>query len=227
VWVLVVEDERRMAELLRKGLEREGMTAALAFDGPTGLEAARTRDYDAIVLDVMLPGLDGVTVARRLRAEAIATPILLLTARDTTADIVKGLTLGADDYLTKPFAFDVLLARLRALVRRRTPGVGVQLSAADLVLDPVTREVLRANQRLLLTRTEFQLLEVLLRRKGRVVPRQTLIEAVWGWHKDVEPNTLEVFIRQLRSKVDQDFEPKLIQTIRGIGYSLREGGANE
>jgi DNA-binding response OmpR family regulator len=175
----------------------------------------------------MLPGMDGVTVARRLRAEAIATPILLLTARDTTADIVKGLTLGADDYLTKPFAFDVLLARLRALVRRRTPGAGVQLSAADLALDPVTREVSRANQRLPLTRTEFQLLEVLLRRKGRVVPRQTLIEAVWGWHKDVEPNTLEVFIRQLRSKVDQDFEPKLIQTIRGIGYSLREGGANE
>ncbi len=210
MWVLIAEDEKRMADTLRKGLEREGMSIALAFDGPSGLEAARGREFDVIVLDVMLPGMDGFQVTRQLRSEGIGIPILLLTARDTTGDIVKGLSLGADDYLTKPFSFEVLLARLHALSRRTTVTRAPQLQFSDLTLDPATRDVFRSGRKIPLTRTEYILLETLVRRSGKVVTRETLMEAVWGWDTDIENNTLEVFIRQLRGKVDRESSRKLI-----------------
>jgi DNA-binding response OmpR family regulator len=225
VWVLIVEDEKRMAETLRKGLDREGMSIALAFDGPSALEAALGRDFDVIVLDIMLPGLTGLQVTRKLRAQGVGTPILMLTARDTSADIVDGLSQGADDYLTKPFAFEVLLARLHALSRRGIPSRPSQLRYADLALDPITRDVSRGDRKLSLTRTEYILLEMLLRRSGMVLSRETLIEGVWGFEAEVENNTLEVFIGQLRAKVDRDSSNKLIHTIRGVGYVLRDDEA--
>ena len=224
MWVWIVEDEKRMAETLRKGLEREGMSIALAVDGLSGREAARGRNFDVIVLDVMLPGLDGFSVTRKLRAQGVATPILMLTARDTSQDIVNGLSQGADDYLTKPFAFEVLLARLHALSRRNLPLRAPWLQLADLTLNPVTREVLRGGRKLSLTKTEYALLEMLLRRSGMVLSRETLIEGVWGFDAEVEDNTLEVFIGQLRAKVDRESPIKLIHTIRGVGYVIREEG---
>jgi DNA-binding response OmpR family regulator len=175
-----------------------------------------------IVLDIMLPGLDGFQVARRLRSEGVSTPILMLTARDATPDIVQGLDLGGDDYLTKPFSFEVLLARIRALLRRGPAPARVQLRIGPLVLDPAAHEVYRGQERIPLTRTEFHLLEFLMRRPGQVVPRDTLIEAVWGYDRDIESNTLDAFIRLLRSKVEGKDGPKLIQTVRGVGYVVRE-----
>jgi DNA-binding response OmpR family regulator len=220
--LLVVEDERRMAELLRKGLEEEGYVVAVAFDGPTGLATARASSFELILLDIMLPGLDGFQVARQLRGEGVTTPILMLTARDATPDIVQGLDLGGDDYLTKPFSFEVLLARIRALLRRGPAPAGVQLRIGSLVLDPATHEVYRGDERIPLTRTEFHLLEFLMRTPGQVVPRGTLIEAVWGYDRDIESNTLDAFIRLLRSKLEGKEGPKLIQTVRGVGYVIRE-----
>jgi DNA-binding response OmpR family regulator len=220
--VLVVEDETRLAALLRKGLEREGYAVALASDGPEAVELGQALELDLIVLDVMLPKLDGYEVARRLRAAAVRTPILMLTARDATPDVVRGLDCGADDYLTKPFAFDVLLARLRALARRGPAVQPVHLVVADLTLNPATREVARKRIRIPLTKTEFGLLEFLMRRSGQVIPRDVLIEAVWGFENDIESNTLDAFIRLLRRKIDQPGLTKLIHTVRGIGYCVRE-----
>ena len=220
--LLVVEDERRMAELLRKGLEEEGYVVAVALDGPTGLATARASSFELILLDIMLPGLDGFQVARQLRGEGVTTPILMLTARDATPDIVQGLDLGGDDYLTKPFSFEVLLARIRALLRRGPAPARVQLRIGPLVLDPAAHEVYRGQERIPLTRTEFHLLEFLMRRPGQVVPRGTLIEAVWGYDRDIESNTLDAFIRLLRSKLEGKEGPKLIQTVRGVGYVIRE-----
>jgi two-component system, OmpR family, response regulator MprA len=219
--VLVVEDERRMAELLRQGLQEEGHSVLLAFDGKEGLAMAEAHAFDAIVLDVMLPGMDGFSIARNLRAARNQTPILMLTARDAGGDIVAGLNLGADDYLVKPFSFDVLLARLRAVSRRGPIPQPVPLQFQDLTLHPASREVSRGGRRLLLTRTEYSLLELLLRRAGRVVTRENLIEAVWGFDSDVRGNTLDAFIRLVRDKVDVAGEPKLIHTVRGVGYCLR------
>jgi len=221
--VLVVEDERRMGELLRQGLEEEGHSVVLAANGRDGLEMAQSHAFDAIVLDVMLPALDGFSVARKLRAARNQTPILMLTARDAAADVVEGLNLGADDYLVKPFSFDVLLARLRAVSRRGAIPEPVPLRAADLTLNPASREVMRGGRRIALTRTEYSLLELLMKRCGRVVARENLIEAVWGFDSDVRSNTLDAFIRLLREKVDAAGDSKLIHTVRGVGYSLREG----
>ena len=221
--VLIVEDERKMAELLKKGLEEENHSASLAHDGPAGLEMAELYEFDAVVLDIMLPGMDGFEVARRLRRNKNRTPILMLTARDAVPDIVKGLDVGADDYLTKPFAFEEFLARLRSVARRGSTPRPTRLQVADLVLDPATHQILRGDQELHLTPTEYRLLDVLVRRAGRVVPRGTLVEAVWGFDQDVEENTLDAFVRLLRTKVDRDFEHKLIHTVRGVGYSIREG----
>jgi DNA-binding response OmpR family regulator len=220
--LLVVEDEKRMAELLRKGLEEEGYVVAVALYGPTGLATARTCAFELILLDIMLPGIDGFQVARHLRSEGVSTPILMLTARDATPDIVQGLDLGADDYLTKPFSFDVLLARIRALLRRGPAPVATQLRIGPLRLDPAAHEVYRGEERIPLTRTEFHLLEHLMRHPGQVVPRGTLIEAVWGYDRDIESNTLDAFIRLLRSKVEGKDGPRLIQTVRGVGYVIRE-----
>lgn len=219
--VLVVEDERRMAELLRQGLEEEGHSVVVAGNGRDGLDIASSHPFDAIVLDVMLPGLDGFSVARKLRAARNQTPILMLTARDATHDIVEGLNLGADDYLVKPFSFEVLLARLRAVSRRGAIAQPPVLQVADLSLDPSAREVSRAGRKIALTRTEFGLLELLMKRAGRVVTRENLIETVWGFDSDVRSNTLDAFIRLLRDKVDSAGETKLIQTVRGVGYCLR------
>jgi DNA-binding response OmpR family regulator len=219
--VLVVEDEHRMAELLRQGLEEEGHSVVSAGNGRDALAMAESYSFDAIVLDVMLPGLDGFSVARKLRAARNQTPILMLTARDATRDLVEGLNLGADDYLIKPFSFDVLLARLRAVSRRGPIPQPVTMQVADLTLNPAGREVTRKGRRIPLTRTEYSLLELLMKRAGRVVARENLIEAVWGFDTDVRNNTLDAFIRLLREKVDVPGEIKLIHTVRGVGYCLR------
>jgi two-component system response regulator MprA len=216
--ILIVEDERQMAEVMRQGLTEEGHAVDAAFTGPDGLALADHGGYDAIVLDVMLPGFDGLELARRLRQNRDRTPILMLTARDATADVVAGLDAGADDYLTKPFSIDVLLARIRA--RTRPAAQGQRLRFADLVLDLGTREARRGSRPITLTRTEFSILECLTRASGRVVPRDRLIEEVWG-DRDVTYNNLEVFVRLLRGKVDAGGQATLIHTERGIGYGLR------
>jgi DNA-binding response OmpR family regulator len=220
--VLIVEDEKKMAELLKKGLEEENHSVSLAHDGRDALEMAQAHDYDAIVLDLMLPGIDGFEVARRLRKGGNKTPILVLTARDTVPDVVKGLDIGADDYMTKPFSFEEFLARLRAISRRASAPRPTLLQVGDLVLDPASHEVRRGGEEISLSRTEFRLLELLMRRAGRVVPRNTIVNAVWDSNDDVEENTLDAFISLLRNKVDRDRKVKLIQTIRGTGYSIRD-----
>jgi DNA-binding response OmpR family regulator len=220
--ILVVEDDRRLARQLKKGLDEQGHSAALAFDGNEGLEAAQVTEFDVLVLDIMLPGLDGLTVVRQLRQRRIGTPILLLTARDTPEDVINGLDVGADDYLTKPFSFQVLLARLRALSRRKQVDPQTQLRIDDLVLDPAAHEVRRAGMLIPLSRTEFVILETLMRNTGRVISRTRLIETVWGSDRDIQSNTLDVFIRQLRGKIEAPGSSKLLHTIRGIGYTMRE-----
>jgi DNA-binding response OmpR family regulator len=219
--LLVVEDEKRMAELLRKGLEEEGYVVAIAVDGPTGFEMAQASEFELILLDIMLPGIDGFQIAQRLRRQGNRVPILMLTARDATPDIVKGLDLGGDDYLTKPFSFEVLLARVRALLRRGPALQSAELRVGDLELAPGLHEVKRRGEPVRLTRTEFHLLEFLMRRCGQVVPRNTLIEAVWGYDRDIESNTLDAFIRLLRSKIEDDTGPRVIHTVRGVGYLIR------
>ncbi len=218
--ILVVEDERRMAELLQKTLQEEGHQVIVARDGRQGLEIARGSPFDVIVLDLMLPGMDGFSIARQLRACHNQTPVLMLTARDAPADIVRGLDAGADDYLTKPFSLEILLARLRAVSRRGAIPRPVILEVADLRLDPAARRVTRAGKELSLTPREYRLLELLMRNAGRAVSRATILESVWGFASEVNENTLEVFMRLLRGKVDQQ-EPKLIHTVRGFGYMLR------
>src|ERR1700761_3953995 len=200
--ILIVEDERRMAELLSRGLTEEGHHVVLAGDGLTGFEIAHDTRFDVILLDMMLPQMDGFTLARRLRESRNQTPILVLTARDTAADIVRGLDAGADDYLTKPFSFEILLARLRAVSRRGAIAQPVSLAAGDVTLDPATRRVTRGSNELNLTPREFSLLELLLRNCGRVVRRETILESVWGFDCEVNENTLEAFVRLLRRKVD-------------------------
>jgi two-component system response regulator MprA len=211
-----------MGELLRKGLEERNHSVALARDGCEAFSAAATCEFDAIVLDVMMPRMDGVEVTRRLRALKNGVPILMLTARDADADIVRGLDAGADDYLVKPFAFAVLLARLRAVSRRSDRAPVDVLRVHDLALDPVSREVTREGRTIALTATEFRILEFMMRRVGRVASRASIIEAVWGFEEDVEPNTVDVYIKLLRDKLDSGAKPKLIHTVRGFGYILRE-----
>ena len=220
--LLIVEDEVRMAELLRKGLTEEGHTAMCASDGAEGFSLAKSYEFDAIILDIMLPKLNGYELARRLRAEKVRTPILMLTAKDSVPDIVRGLDLGADDYMTKPFSFEELVARLRAVKRRALVAKDTSLRVGDLVLDPASREVLRGEQRITLTRTEYNLLERLMYRAGKVVPRRSLIEAVWGFDREIEENTLDAFMRLLRNKIDSPGLPKLIHTVRGVGYMIRQ-----
>ena len=223
--LLIVEDETHMAELLRKGLTEEGHTAVCSHDGAEGLAIAKAYEFDAIILDVMMPKLDGYEVAKRLRAEKIRTPVLMLTAKDSVPDIVRGLDVGVDDYLTKPFSFEELLARLRAVQRRSLPAAEARLRVGDLELDPASREVARDGVALTLTRTEYSLLERLLYRAGHVVSRRSLIESVWGFDREIEENTLDAFMHLLRNKVDVPAKPKLIHTVRGVGYMIRADGA--
>jgi len=222
--LLVVEDEARMADLLRKGLTEEGHIVTCASNGAEGLTLAKSYEFDVIVLDVMTPKLSGYELAKRLRAENVRTPILMLTAKDSVADIVRGLDLGADEYMTKPFSFDELLARLRAVKRRALVAQDPHLKVADLVLDPGSREVLRGEERVSLTRTEYSLLERLMYRSGKVVSRRSLIESVWGFDREIEENTLDAFMHLLRNKVDAPGRPKLIHTVRGVGYMIRSDG---
>ncbi len=219
--ILVVEDEHSMAELLKRTLQEEGHQVVLADNGREGFEIARASRFDVIVLDVTLPGMDGISVAKRLREGRNQTPVLMLTARDAPADIVSGLDSGADDYLTKPFSIGVLLARLRAVSRRGAIPRPVCFEIADLRLDPGSRQVSRAGTALNLTPREYQLLELLMRNASRAVSRETILESVWGFDSEVTENTVEVFMRQLRLKVDNR-EPKLIHTVRGFGYMIRE-----
>ncbi|HMH08668.1 MAG TPA: response regulator transcription factor [Terriglobales bacterium] len=219
--LLIVEDEKRMLELLRKGLEEEGHTVVCAADGIEGQEMSRSYDFDMIILDIMMPRLDGYELTKRLRADNISTPILMLTAKDSVQEIVHGLDLGADDYLTKPFSFNELLARLRAVRRRVLLPQSTSLQVDDLLLDRATREVSRGGVRIPLTPTEYSLLMRLMERAGKVVARRFLIESVWGFDREIEDNTLDVFVRLLRGKVDGNGRQKLIHTVRGVGYIIR------
>jgi len=221
--VLIVEDEKRMALLLKKALEEKNHSAVTAFAGQDGLFAAQQNDFDVIVLDLMLPGLDGFEVARKLRGSGDKTPVLVLTARDAVADIVKALDLGVDDYLTKPFALAEFMARLRAVARRGPADREPRLIVADLVLDPASGQVSRSDRVIALTKTEYSLLEFLMRRRGRVLSRNAIIEGVWGSESDIEDNPLEAFIKRLRAKIDNDYDLKLVQTVRGFGYRLQGG----
>jgi len=219
--LLIVEDEARMIELLRKGLAEEGHLITCASDGAEGLALAKAYEFDVIILDVMMPKLSGYDLAKRLREEKVKTPILMLTARDSVPDVVRGLNLGADDYMTKPFSFEELVARLRAVKRRALIAEDTHLRVADLTLDPASREVLRGDKRLSLTRTEYSLLERLMYRAGKVVSRRALIESVWGFDRDIEENTLDAFMHLLRNKIDSPGQSKLIHTVRGVGYMVR------
>jgi two-component system response regulator MprA len=225
--ILVVDDDRAVRESLRRSLQFNGYEVDLAADGQQAIEALGARRPDAMVLDVMMPRLDGLEVCRRLRGTGDDLPILVLTARDAVSDRVAGLDAGADDYLPKPFALEELLARLRALLRRRTPAdpasaASAALTFADLELDPVTREVRRASRRISLTRTEFALLELLLRHPRQVLTRGRILEEVWGYDFPTSGNALEVYVGYLRRKTESDAEPRLIHTVRGVGYVLRE-----
>jgi DNA-binding response OmpR family regulator len=219
--ILVAEDEKGMSQVLKRGLEEENHAVSLAMDGPAALRLAESNQFDMILLDVMLPGISGVDVARKLRHNRQETPILMLTARDAVPDIVKGLDAGADDYLTKPFSFAVLLARIRALERRTAESRSYALRVSDLMLDITERRVFRGSREVHLTPTEFRLLEFLVRNAGRVASRCAILEAVWGNTDDVEENTLDAFVRLLRRKVDEGEQVKLIHTVRGFGYCLQ------
>ena len=221
MWILVAEDELAMANLLRQGLEEDNHTVALARSGQEALAAAETSPFDVIVLDVMLPRFDGIEVTKRLRAAKNRVPILMLTARDANSDVIRGLDAGADDYLVKPFAFPVLLARLRALSRRRDNAPMQVLEVDNLTLDPAAHRVTRAGREIPLTATEFRILEFLLRNAGRAESRSAIIEAVWGFDEEVELNTVDVYIKILREKLDSDSQRKLIHTVRGYGYLIR------
>lgn len=218
--VLIVEDEPEMAKLLSRGLEEEQFEVSVARDGRSALEMSSAKPYDVILLDIMLPKMNGLEVARQLRDRQQETPVLMLTARDSLHDIVKGLDSGADDYLTKPFSFLELLARIRALARRNEFRRKNVLEVQDLVLDVSELRAFRKGHEIHLSQTEFRLLELLVRNADRVVLRDDILDKVWGNGRDVTENTLDAFVRLLRKKVDQDAETKLIRTHRGFGYSV-------
>ena len=220
--VLVVEDEHRIADLLRRALEHERHTVSLAYDGEDGLSQAQLGTFDIIVLDVLLPKLDGFEVCHRLRAAGIATPVLMLTALDAVADRVDGLDAGADDYLTKPFAVAELLARVRALGRRGPQSAAETLKVADIILDPGRHTVHRDGRHVDLTRTEFALLEYLMRHPGQVLTRQQILDQVWGYDYETMTNVVDIYIHYLRNKIEKGFSKKLVRTVRGVGYSIGE-----
>ena len=221
--VLVVEDEEKVASFVRKGLEQSSYTVDVAPNGATGLEYALTNEYGVIIMDSMLPDRDGLSVVRDIRASGNSTPVLALTARGALEDRIQGLDAGCDDYLPKPFAFDELLARIRALLRRQTGSTKItQLEYADLKIDPIARRVTRGGRIIELTNKEYALLEALLRHPGQVFTRTALLESIWGYDFDAESNVLEVYMNFLRKKVDKGAESKLLHTVRGVGYVLRE-----
>ncbi|HET8945112.1 MAG TPA: response regulator transcription factor [Dehalococcoidia bacterium] len=220
--ILVVEDEHRLADLLRRALEHERHTVEISYDGEDGLRRSSTGMFDLVVLDVMLPKLDGFEVCRRLRGAGVSTPVLMLTARDAVADRVQGLDAGADDYLTKPFAVAELLARVRAL-GRRGPAAPEILQVCDVILDPARHSVRRAHRHIDLTRTEFALLEYLMRHPGQVLTRQQIMDHVWGYDYETMTNVVDIYVHYLRNKLEKGFKGKLIRTVRGVGYSIIDG----
>jgi two-component system OmpR family response regulator len=222
--VLIVEDEVKMAGLIRRGLRREGFAVDLASEGEEALWKAAATSYDAVILDVMLPGVDGFEVCRKLRADGIWSPVLMLTARDSVADRVAGLDGGADDYLTKPFSYAELLARLRALVRRGPVERPTELTAGDLRLDPAGRRVWRGEKQISLSAKEFSLLETFMRHPGEVLSRFALLEHAWDYDYENRSNIVDSYVRFLRATIDKPFGAESIENVRGSGYRLREGG---
>lgn len=222
--ILLVDDEKRLADGVRRGLEAEGMVVDVAHDGTTGLEMASDADYDVIVLDVMMPGMNGYRVCQALRADGDHTPVLFLTAKDGEWDEVEGLDTGGDDWLTKPFSFPVLIARLRALARRGARERPAVLEAGDLRLDPAARQVFRGEQEITLTAREMAVLDFLLRRRGEAVTRREIIANIWGDSFTGDANIIEVYIGHLRAKVDRPFGRHAIETVRGVGYRLSGTG---
>lgn len=221
--ILIVEDEHKIANAMKQGFKQERMNVDVAYDADEGLAAAIGEEYDVIILDRMLPGGDGLEVCKSIRAKGIQTPIIILTAKSQIRDRVSGLNGGADDYLTKPFSFEELLARVRALLRRPQDNIGNVLRVGDLSLDTITFEVKRGEKVIKLSSTEFALLEYLMRNYGRVLSKTNIISHVWDFDADILPNTVEAYIGYLRNKVDKPFEsPALIQTIRGFGYKIGE-----
>ena len=220
--ILVVEDEHKIANSLKKGLEQESYAVDVTYTGTDGYDLAATEDYDLIVLDILLPGVSGIAICRKLREQNIHTPILMLTAKGQVEDKVEGLDAGADDYLTKPFAFEELLARVRALIRRPKNTIGTVLSAGNLTLNTTSFEVKRGDAPVSLSSKEYALLEYLLRHPGRILSKEQIIGHVWNYDADILPNTVEVYIGYLRNKIDKPFpdQPALIQTLRGFGYRL-------
>lgn len=219
--ILVVEDEHRIAQAIKEGLEQESYAVDVCFDGEDGFNTACTEVYDLIVMDIMMPYMDGFEVTRRLRSKGVHTPILLLTAKDQNRDVVNGLDSGADDFLSKPFSFEVLLARIRALLRRPFETSGELLIARDLTLNPRSKEVKRAGRAITLSTKEFALLEYMMRNQDRVLSKNNLMSHVWDFDADILPNTVEVFMTYLRAKIDKPFKgPAVIQTVRGFGYRI-------
>jgi DNA-binding response OmpR family regulator len=222
VRILLVEDDPRVAHLIERALGEAGYRVDLAIDGTTGLELAQATEPDAIVLDVMLPVIDGLQVCRELRRRRVRTPILMLTARDSIPDRVRGLDAGADDYLTKPFALEELLARVRALVRRgKGDDEAEPLTVGDLTLNPVTRDVRRADREIELTAKEFSLLQFLMQHPGRVLTKAQIMDEVWGYDTEVTSNVVEIYIHYLRDRIDKESPRPLIRTIRGVGYTVK------
>lgn len=220
--ILLIEDDVTIARLLKEGLEDESYAVDVAHDGSEGYRTASADEYDVIILDIMLPEMNGYEVCRALRKDGNKTPILMLTARDAERDIVEGLDTGADDYLAKPFSFDVLLARIRALLRRPNEKLEEILQVGDLKLDPSLKKVTRASQEINLTAKEYGVLEYLMRNKGKVLSKEQIISHVWDFDADVLPNNVELFIMFLRRKIDKPFKSKLIHTVSGFGYKLEE-----
>lgn len=220
--ILVVEDDHKIANAIKRGLEQEKYAVDVAYDGANGMGSALTFEYDLVILDRMLPEVDGIKIAKALREKKINTPILILTAKDKVKDRVEGLDAGADDYLTKPFAFEELLARLRALLRRPQETQDNELKVQDLTLNCETYEVKRANKKIKLSSKEFSLLEYMMRNPGKILTKDNIISHVWDYDADILPNTVEVYVGYLRNKIDKPFpkKPKLIQTLRGFGYKL-------
>jgi two-component system OmpR family response regulator len=224
--VLIVEDEIKLASVIRRGLRAEGMAADVAARGEDAIWMAGATDYDAVVLDVMLPGIDGFDVCARLREEAVWSPVIMLTARDGVEDRIAGLDRGADDYLTKPFSFDELLARLRALARRGPVERPAVLAVGELRLDPATRSVWRGKDEISLSAREFALLEAFMRRPGEVLDRFHLLEHVWDYEYENRSNVVDSYVRYLRNKIDKPYGTNSIETVRGAGYRLRKGEAD-
>ena len=220
--ILLVEDEKKVASFVKKGLEEEYHSVDVAFDGKNGLHLALTGEHDLIILDIMLPYKDGFSVLKEIRKEKISTPVLFLTAKDTVSDKVQGLDIGADDYLPKPFAFEELLARVRALLRRHSPEKDLILKVLDLSLNTQTHSVIRNNIEIKLTPKEYSILEYLVRNKNRVISRTLLAEHVYDYHFDTNTNVLDVYINKLRNKIDKNSESPVIQTIRGVGYIIKD-----